>query len=166
MKIDGVFDRQAVEESGKSRAAQSAGQTKGTNSASGDDPFATLLQSEVGSAGETGDPDSAVYGPAGLTGPWSTQSIVQAAGQTSPTSRAISSLSSIFDGLDSLQNGLQANKSPKEINSLIEQINQQAAGLDDKVSGLPANSQLRDLAEETKVTAYMESMKWKRGDYL
>ena len=49
---------------------------------------------------------------------------------------------------------------------MIEQVNAQAAALDDKVSGLSSDHQLRDMAEELKVTAYMESLKWNRGDYL
>ncbi|MCL5406375.1 MAG: hypothetical protein M1398_06625 [Deltaproteobacteria bacterium] len=166
MKIDGTLIRQAVEESGQAGAGQSPGQAKGAKSAAGGDAFANLLQSEVESAGETGGQDSGVYGPTSVSGLWGAQSIVPGLGQPSPTSETISSISTILDGLDSLQNALQATKSPKQINSLIQQINEQAAGLDNKMTGLPANSRLRDLAEETKVTAYMESMKWKRGEYL
>jgi hypothetical protein len=159
MKIDQTIVTQAVEDS-----AQAAGTAKGTPG--GADAFATLLQNEVGSTGQAGGQDSAVYGPGAMPGLYSTQAIIPTSPQTSSSSQTVSSLSSIFDGLDSLQTALNASKSPKEINSLIEQINGQAAGLDDKMRGLPADSPLRDLAEETKVTAYMESLKLKRGDYL
>ena len=81
-------------------------------------------------------------------------------------SQAISALDGILTQLDALKDALQKTGSPKEINSLIERINAQTAGLDDKMSGLPADHQLRDMAEELKVTGYMESLKWKRGDYL
>ena len=160
MKIDETLISQAVEKSD-----QSSGQAKGLKS---DDAFASLLQGEVESAGKTGDQDGGVCDTASLAGLWSLQApSVQGAGKTSQTSsEAVSSLNTVLDGLDSLQNALQGTKSPKEINSLIEQINQQAAGLDTQMSGLPDDSPLRGLAEETKVTAYMESMKWKRGDYL
>ena len=50
--------------------------------------------------------------------------------------------------------------------SLIEQLNTGIAGMNDKMSGLPADHQLSDMAEELKVSAYMESVKWRRGDYL
>ncbi|MGC9195960.1 MAG: hypothetical protein ACP5IL_10965 [Syntrophobacteraceae bacterium] len=158
MKIDQTIVTQAVEDSGQS------GPTKGTQG--GSDAFATLLQNEVGPTGQADGQDSAVCGPGALGGLYSTQAIIPSSPQTSSSSETVSSLSSIFDGLDSLQDALNASKSPKEINSLIERINGQAAGLDDKMSGLPADSPLRDLAEETKVTAYMESLKFKRGDYL
>ena len=161
MKIDETLIGQAVEKS-----VQSSAQAKGLRSAAGDDAFAALLQGEVESAGKTGGQDSGVCGPASVAGLLNLQSIVQGAGQASRTSEAVSSLNTMIDGLGSLRNALQGAKSPREIDSLIQQVNQQAAGLDAKMTGLPADSRLRDLAEETKVTAYMESLKWKRGDYL
>ena len=162
MKIDGTLIGQAVEKSGPSSA-----KTKEVAGGAEGDAFAALLQGEVQSSGETTvGQNSAVCGPTSVAGLLSLQSIVSGATPPSQTSEAVSSLNTVFDGLDSLQNALRTSQSPKQINSLIEQINQQAAGLDDKVKGLPSDSGLRDLAEETKVTAYMESTKWKRGDYL
>ena len=81
-------------------------------------------------------------------------------------SQAISALNAVLTQFDSSQNALQANKAPKEINALIERLNTGIAGMSDKMSGLPADHQLNGLAEEMKVSAYMESVKWSRGDYL
>ena len=159
MKIDQTVVTQAVEDSAQAGQAVKGGQ-------GGADAFATFLQKEVGAAGQTDGQSSAVSGPGALAGIYGTQAIMPSFSETSPSSRTVSSLSSIYDGLDSLRQALNTSKSPKEINSLIEQINSQAAGLDNKMSGLPADSPLRDLAEETKVTAYMESLKFKRGDYV
>ena len=108
----------------------------------------------------------AVCEPGGLPGPLGIQSLISNSAQPPELSQAISALDSTLTQFDSLKNALQQNLSPKQINSLIEQINEQTAGLDDKMSGLPADHQLRNMAEELKVTAYMESLKWKRGDYL
>lgn len=94
------------------------------------------------------------------------QSLISNSAQSPELSQAISALDSTLTQFDSLKNALQQNLSPKQINSLVEQINEQTAGLDDKMSGLPADHPLRNMAEELKVTAYMESLKWKRGDYL
>jgi uncharacterized phage infection (PIP) family protein YhgE len=80
--------------------------------------------------------------------------------------QTISAVNDVLTQLDSLKNALRQTGSPKEIDALIEQINAQAADLDGKMSGLPADHKLRDIAEELKVTAYMESTKWRRGDYL
>lgn len=160
MKIDGAFIGQAVEKSG-----QSSTQAKGKTGGADDDAFGALLQSEAQPAGQTAGQDSAVYGPTSVAGLLSLQAIARGAAQPSRSSEAISSLNSVLDGLDSLHNALKTTTSPKDINSLIEGINQQAASLDDKTAGLPADSGLRDLAEETKIAAYMESLKLKRGDY-
>ena len=157
MRIDETLKQQAIQES-----QQSAGQ-KGVSS---DDAFALLLQSAIsGSQAEVAS-ESAVCEPGGVTGPLGIQSLIPGSAQTSELSQAISALDSTLTQLDSLKDAIQENKSPKEINSLIEQINAQTAGLDDKISGLPADHQLRGMTEELKVAAYMESLKWRRGDYL
>jgi hypothetical protein len=157
MRIDEILSGQAVQESKQSEEAGSPG---------GDDAFAPLLQSEIAGQGQNTALDGAVSGSGGLSGPWGIQSLVSNSAQPAELSQAISALGGVLTQFDSLTNALQESKSPKEINALIEQINVQTAGLDDKMSGLPANHQLRDLAEEVKVTAYMESLKLRRGDYL
>ncbi len=161
MKIDGTLSGQAVEKS-----AQSSAKAKGQASGAATDPFAALLQNEVDSTGQTGSQDSSVGGVASVAGLWGLQPVALASGQSSPTSQAISSISGVLDGLDSLRNALKGANSPRQIDSLVQQVSEQAAALADKTSTLPADSGLRDLAEETKVTAYMESVKWSRGDYL
>ena len=157
MKIDETLNQQAVQES-----QQSTGQ----KTVSSDDAFATLLQSEISGPQSDAAGDSAVYGSGGISGPLGIQSLISNSAQTPEVSQAISALDSALTQLDSLKNALQKNVSPKEVNSLIEQVNVQTAGLDEKMSGLPADHQLRDMADDLKVTAYMESLKWKRGDYL
>jgi hypothetical protein len=154
MIINEILNQQAIQESQ---------QSTGTKTVSSDNAFATLLQSEIsGPQSET----AAVCEPGGLPGPLGIQSLISNSAQSPELSQAISALDSTLTQFDSLKNALQQNLSPKQINSLIEQINEQTAGLDDKMSSLPADHQLRNMAEELKVTAYMESLKWKRGDYL
>lgn len=159
MKIDETLSSQAVQKSMQSSGAPS-------QNAVGNDAFAQLLDGEIAGLGEETAPDSAVCGPGSVQGFWAPQSLMSNSAQTSQLTEAVSSLDDVLTQLDSLKNALQQTRSPKEINSLIEQINEQTAGLDDKMSGLPADHQLRDIAEELKVTAYMESLKWRRGDYL
>ncbi|MGC8491694.1 MAG: flagellar assembly protein FliX [Syntrophobacteraceae bacterium] len=159
MKIDGIYTGQAIEKSG-------AAQTKESKSASSGNDFAGLLAGEIDSAGKSGALESGVGGPESVAGLMGAQALALNPAQSSGTSEAVSSLTSMLDGLDSLQNALQGGSSPKQIDSLIKQVNQQASGLDAATSALPADSNLRGLAEEAKVTAYMESVKWRRGDYL
>jgi hypothetical protein len=150
MRIDEVLNQQAVQES-----QQSTGQ----KSTSTDDAFAQLLKSEISGSGTLAVSDD-------ISGSLGIQSITSSSVQSPELSQAISAIDSAITQLDSLSNAIQQNKSPKEINTMIEQVNAQAAALDDKVSGLSSDHQLRDMAEELKVTAYMESLKWNRGDYL
>ncbi|MGA2936871.1 MAG: hypothetical protein ABSF52_07210 [Syntrophobacteraceae bacterium] len=156
MKIDEIQSQQVMQESR---------QTKGPQSAGRDDAFALLLQSEIAGPGEETAPGDAVCAPMSVPD-LGIQSLSGNSAQASQVSQAISAVNGVLTQFDSLKNALQANKSPKEINALIEQLNTQIAGMDDKMSGLPADHQLSDMAEELKVTAYMESVKWKRGDYL
>jgi len=156
MKIDDIQSRQVMQESKQSKGPQSAGR---------DDAFALLLQSEIAGPGEQTAPGGAVCAPISVPD-LGLQPLSGNSGQASQVSQAISAVNGVLTQFDSLKNALQANKSPKEINALIEQLNTQIAGIDGKMSGLPADHQLGDIAEELKVAAYMESVKWKRGDYL
>lgn len=157
MRLDEILNQHAIQESQK---------LKGQQSASTDDAFALLLQSEISGSGANAVSDAAVSGAEDLSSPLGIQSLIPHAMQSPELSQAFSEIDGAITQLDSLSNALQQNKSPKEINALVEQFNTQTAGLDDKMSGLPSDHQLRGMAEELKVTAYMESLKWKRGDYL
>ncbi len=157
MRIDEILNQQAIQE---------GQQATGPKTVSSDNPFAMLLQSEISGPQSEAAAGSAISGPGDVLAPLGIQPLISNSAQSPELSQAISALDSTLTQLDSLKNALQQNMSPKQINSLIEQINVQTAGLDDKMSGLPADHQLRDMAEEVKVTGYMESLKWKRGDYL
>ncbi len=156
MRIDEIQSQQAVQESK---------QSKGPQSGSRDDAFALLLQNEIAGTGELTAPGGAVCAPISAPG-IVPQSLSGNLAQSPEVSQAISALNGVLTQFDSLQNALQTNKSPKEIDGLIEQLNTGIAGMSDKMSGLPEDHQLNGMAEELKVSAYMESVKWKRGDYL
>ncbi len=156
MRIDEIQSQQAVQESE---------QSKGPHSGTSDDAFALLLQSEMTGPGAETAPSDAICAPISVPG-LGIQALSANSAQTAQLSQTISAVNDVLTQFDSLKNALQQTGSPKEINALIEQINAQAADLDGKTSSLPADHKLRDIAEELKVTAYMESTKWRRGDYL
>jgi hypothetical protein len=159
MKIDDILSGQNIQESKSSSTPKTAD--------GGSDAFAMLLQNEIVGQGQPAAPDDAVSGPAGLTSLLGVQALISNSDQTPEVSTAMSAIDDVLTQLDSLGGALQqGNKTPKEIDALIQGINSQAAGIDDKISGLPADHKLRDMAEEVKVTAYMESTKWNRGDYM
>jgi len=156
MRIDEIQSQQAVQESKES---------KGTQSRSLDDAFALLLQSEIAGTGEKTAPGGPVWAPISVPG-LGTQSLSGNLAQAPEVSQAISAVNGVLTQFDSVQNALQKNKSPKEIDALIEQLCTEVASMKDKMGGLPADHQLSLIAEEMKLTAYMESVKWRRGDYL
>jgi hypothetical protein len=165
MKIDEILTRQIAEESKPAGASSSAG---------GDDAFALFLQNEMAAVGPPAifgaesPPSGGADSVSGDTTPAlaGVQLLTPASAQTPEESSAISALDGVLTGFDSLTNALQGTSSTKQIASLIEQIGAQTAGLDEQVKSLPTGHQLKDVAEELKVMAYMESIKWKRGDYL
>ena len=157
MKVDEILNQQAIQESQ---------QLKGRQSTGADDAFALLLQNEMSGSAALAASDDAVCGADNLQGPLGIQSSISNALQSPQLSQAVSAIDSAVTQLGTLSDALQQNRSPKEIGALIDQVNEQAAGLDDKMSGLPSDHELRGMAEEFKVTAYMESLKWKRGDYV
>ncbi|MGV8075285.1 MAG: hypothetical protein AB2L11_12105 [Syntrophobacteraceae bacterium] len=58
------------------------------------------------------------------------------------------------------------NRDLKEIEGVINSLSSEAEGLRDKTSALPESHPLRRISDEFKVLAYVESIKWKRGDYV
>ena len=159
MKIQDLLGQQAIQGDTSVKKKQDGAQPT--------DAFASLLEDEL-SGLQTGsdsnpvtcpDPTSALAGVTGVLG-------VGANADNPALSQPVSAIEDTLANLDSLGQALKGNTSPKEINSMIDKINAQAAGLDDKLSSLPTDHPLKDLGEEVKITAYTESVKWNRGDYL
>jgi hypothetical protein len=157
MKIDEILSGQAAQVSKKSEDVGKAGT---------DDAFALLLQNEIAGQEQETAPNEVAGSSDAISSLPGVQSETSDSADSHDLSQAISALDGVLTQFDSLQNALQTTASPKEIGALIGQLNTQTASLDDSMSSLPEDHQLRDLAEEVKVTAYMESLKWKRGDYL
>lgn len=156
MRIDEILSQQAIQESQDLKGRQSTGT---------EDAFALLLQNEMSTSGSSTVSSDVVSEVDDLSGTLGVQSSISNAVQSPELLQAISAIDGAVTQLGSLSDALRQNKSSKEIGAMIEQIGEQSSGLDDKISGLPSDHQLRDMAEEVKVTAYMESLKWKRGDY-
>jgi len=152
MKIDSLLNSQIIQGNPEVDQKDAAGQ---------DSDFAALLQSEMASVEET-MPQTDV---SGIDGNYQISGI-QAFPAGSETTDGIAGIQDVLSMLQSLEQGLQENKSPKEIDGIITEMGNAAAKLQDNVSSLPENSELSDLAEEVNVTAYMESIKWRRGDYV
>lgn len=80
------------------------------------------------------------------------------------TTDAIHSLSGGLDVIDrSIGSG---DASLKTVGEMIERLSQEAEGFRKGVDRLPSDHPLRQLSDQVGVLAYVESVKWKRGDYL
>lgn len=158
MKVDELLKQQAINENL---------QLTGQKSTGAENAFALLLQNEISDSetqpvsggGDLSEVDD-------ISAPLSIQPIIANALQTPEVSQALSALDGAVTQLGSVSDAISQNKSPKEIASLLQQCESQTSGLDDQLSGLPADHPLRDVSEQLKVASYMESVKWKRGDYL
>lgn len=152
MKIDGIGKPQAVE--GSSEAGRK-------NCTRLDETFANLLQDEIsGAKEETGaDPVASLGGIQSILEIGMMPSDAQLSGQ-------ISALEDTLTQLDSLKDSLGKSMSPKQTEGIFNLINSQVAGLQDELKSLPDDHPLKAMAEELSVATYMESVKWKRGDYL
>jgi hypothetical protein len=79
----------------------------------------------------------------------------------------INAADGVLAKLEALSNLLQQpDANPKEIDGLLSDLKVKAAGLQEKISGLPAGDPLADIGNEANTLAYLESVKWQRGDYL
>ena len=78
------------------------------------------------------------------------------------------------DAVDSLSGGLEAidramgsgSASLKMMGRMIEKLSLEAEGFRKDVNQLSADHPLKELSDQIGVLAYVESVKWKRGDYL
>jgi hypothetical protein len=83
------------------------------------------------------------------------------------SAQAVTALDNAGEGLDKILQGLQAHNLPlASVEEAISSLSREAEQLQAIVKGLPQNDALKELGEEMKVLAYVESIKWKRGDYI
>jgi len=152
MKIDHIYQPQEIlSDSVKDkRAAPKPG-----------DDFAAMLGSEMSQVDEM-ESDAVVSGPdPAFSVPCLTGILADpdAAGR-------ISDLEDVLASLQSLENGLRENTSPKAVEEIIQKIGAASDKLRESARGLPEDAPLSRIAEEANIAAYMESIKWRRGDYL
>lgn len=152
MRIDDILKQQSI---------QGAEESKKQGSTRTNADFGALLNEEMsGVAVDSGT------GPISETGMIGSIIGVGPAEADSQVAQSVSVLEDTISKLDSLEQALQGSSSPKEIDALVAQIGTETSGLDEKLSGLPGDHPLKGIAEELKILSYVESVKWKRGDYL
>ncbi|MCE5335877.1 MAG: hypothetical protein LLG06_14945 [Desulfobacteraceae bacterium] len=152
MRIDGILRQQSIQGTEESKKKGSTGTDTDFTSLLNEELSDVSSESSTGSVSET----EMIGNTFGITLSPADSEMVQ----------SVSALEDTLAKLESLEQALQENTSPKEIDSLVSQIGTEASGLDEKLSGLPGDHPLKEVAEELKILSYVESVKWKRGDYL
>ncbi len=56
--------------------------------------------------------------------------------------------------------------SPRAVDRIVQDMPAKLAGMQEALSSLQADHPLRLIADELNVLSYVESIKWKRGDYV
>ena len=83
---------------------------------------------------------------------------------TEMTTQAVQALSG---SLEDIERAIGEGKGSLEtVNKMIEKLSEEAEGFKESVDLLPAEHPLKQAGDQLSVLAYVESVKWKRGDYL
>lgn len=70
-------------------------------------------------------------------------------------------------GLGEIHGAISEGKtSPRELEKMLTKLTREAEDFENSVGGLSSDHPLRQVSEQLNVLAYVESVKWKRGDYL
>ena len=154
MKVDDILTKQLVTTNLTESKEKSTSGNKG---------FKELLDDEVGlhatSKGtSTGNPTPVTLQTASLF------PIVSLQEQNSNTA---TSITNICQDLDQLLEGLESSDpNLRALENAISSLSSKASDLKGLAEELPEDSNLKTLSDELNVLSYVESIKWKRGDYL
>lgn len=162
MKIDGIGTGQAVQrESGISREKGTARSGR----------FQDILNEEIGDGTAEGRIGAgSLYDMARMSAPsvpceaWDA-SIVGSGGESSTDAERAFTL---LDGaLGSVQQSLERiGSSPQAMEELLGNLSREAEAFQESTQDLPSGHPVKQVGDQLRVLAYVESIKWKRGDYL
>jgi hypothetical protein len=140
----------------------------GDNRAAKSEDFKTLFQGELNALTETAETSGqsaesvmAMGGAMDISAVWKTDALwndMQAAESTA---------ASVAEKLDEIgQLAGDGTADLKRIDDILGALSAEAANLQEKVKDLPQDHPMRNVSDELSVLAYVESVKWQRGDYL
>lgn len=151
-------------EVGGQQAVQSTTEIRDRKAGTADNAFAALLDGELAAG-----PDAAA---AALS-----LGNVDSIARSEPSILSVASgaeYSGVADAIESQLGRLEEvgtalqneNVSLKTVDAALTQVGEEAKGLDGSLESLPEGHPLRQIGNELNVLAYVESVKWRRGDYL
>ena len=140
----------------------------GDNRAAKSEDFKTLFEGELNAlieaaetSGQTAESIMALGGAMDISAVWKTDA------PWNDMQAAESTAASVAEKLDEI--GRLAGDGTadlKRIDNMLGALSTEAASLQEKVKDLPRDHPMRNVSDELSVLAYVESVKWQRGDYL
>ncbi|MHC1745241.1 MAG: hypothetical protein AB9873_19740 [Syntrophobacteraceae bacterium] len=159
MKIDDISGKPRLDPLREASRQGRTGEAK--------DAFEMILKQEIGAAGKASDTSEVSPELHGISG---------------MTSLLASNFSSSIPSLDCGDSGLLASTEtllsriesdldaagdkPRKLESIIQSLSMEADSLKSDLGNLPEGHPLKAVAAELDILAYVESVKWNRGDYL
>ena len=145
----------------KVQSVEGSPESKKSGAKRPDADFAALLQDELSGTDETSSNKkiselNQVLPTAGISG---------VTGDTR-LSDLMEKIDGVISKLQSFEQALQTNASPKQVDQIVKEMGEAADKLQSTAEGASGYAGLDDVTQEINVAAYMESVKWRRGDYL
>jgi hypothetical protein len=158
MKIDDIGGKQRLE---SPRETTRQGRTEHKKA------FETLLEQEIGTDSDTAailrDP-SLVQGIPGMSNLLGSS---LHPGLPAICERSLDGIKAMETSLSGLQASLDAaSGDPRKIESIIQTLPKDVESIKSRLGDLSEGHPLKSVADEFEILAYVESIKWNRGDYL
>lgn len=152
-------------EVGGQQAVQSATEIRDKKAGTADKAFAALLDGEL-SAGANAD-TVAELGLGNVDAVTRSEPTVLSAGSNMEYSGVADAIDSQLVRLEEVGTALQnENVNLRAVEAALTQVGEEAKSLDSSLGSLPQDHPLRQIGNELNVLTYVESVKWRRGDYL
>lgn len=154
-----------IMEAGGQQAVQGTTEVRDKKADKGGMDFSALLDGELttGSDAAAGTVESA--------GAVDSIALNQSIGMSIVDGAGYSNVADAIEGqlgkLDEMGTALQDESvSLKKVDAMLTDLSEEAKSLDSSLEGLPQEHPLRQIGDELNVLTYVESVKWRRGDYL
>lgn len=152
-------------EVGGQQAVQSTTEIRDRKAGTADNAFAALLDGELAS-GSNADAVGAL-GLGNVDAVTRSEPSVLSTASSAEYSGVADAIDSQLVRLEEVGTALQnENVDLRAVDAALTQVGEEAKGLDSSLETLPQDHPLRQIGDELNVLTYVESVKWRRGDYL
>ena len=152
-------------EVGGQQAVQGMTEIRDRKAGTADNAFASLLDGELASGSDAAA--AAALSLGNVDSITRSEPSVLPAASGAECSGVADAIESQLGRLEQVGTALQnENVSLKTVDAALAQVGEETNSLDSSLGALPEEHPLRQIGNELKVLTYVESVKWRRGDYL